>query len=131
MILRESGVYTERLASLSANPHTCRIAVLRGLLKPHLMVTHRVWFRQQKLYIVGCMSMRYTDAQELCAEVKEDYLLKATTKLVDNVLADGAVLVENNKLKRNLVSQYVIALTEVNQVLDDLSHKFWVNFEDK
>ncbi len=77
------------------------------------------------------MSMRYTDAQELCAEVKEDYLLKATTKLVDNVLADGAVLVENNKLKRNLVSQYVIALTEVNQVLDDLSHKFWVNFEDK
>ena len=77
------------------------------------------------------MSMRYTDAQELCAEVKVDYLFKATTKLVDNVLADGAVLVENNKLKRNLVSQYVIALTEVNQVLDDLSHKFWVNFEDK
>jgi hypothetical protein len=95
------------------------------------MVTHRVWFRQQQLYIGGYMSMRYTDAQELCAEVKEDYLLKATTKLVDNVLADGAVLVENNKLKRNLVSQYVIALTEVNQVLDDLSHKFWVNFEDK
>ena len=75
--------------------------------------------------------MRYTDAQELCAEVKVDYLFKATTKLVDNVLADGAVLVENDKLKRNLVSQYVIALTEVNQVLDDLSHKFWVNFEDK
>ena len=75
--------------------------------------------------------MRYTDAQELCAEVKVDYLFKATTKLVDNVLADGAVLVENNKLKRNLVSQYVIALTEVNPVLDDLSHKFWVNFEDK
>ena len=77
------------------------------------------------------MSMRYTDAQELCAEVKVDYLFKATTKLVDNVLADGAVLVEDDKLKRNLVSQYVIALTEVNQVLDDLSHKFWVNFEDK
>ena len=75
--------------------------------------------------------MRYTDAQELCAEVKVDYLFKATTKLVDNVLADGAVLVEDDKLKRNLVSQYVIALTEVNQVLDDLSHKFWVNFEDK
>ena len=77
------------------------------------------------------MSMRYTDAQELCAEVKVDYLFKATTKLVDNVLADGAVLVEDDKLKRNLVTQYVIALTEVNQVLDDLSHKFWVNFEDK
>ena len=75
--------------------------------------------------------MRYTDAQELCAEVKVDYLFKATTKLVDNVLADGAVLVEDDKLKRNLISQYVIALTEVNQVLDDLSHKFWVNFEDK
>ncbi len=75
--------------------------------------------------------MRYTDAQELCAEVKVDYLFKATTKLVDNVLADGAVLVEDDKLKRNLVTQYVIALTEVNQVLDDLSHKFWVNFEDK
>jgi hypothetical protein len=77
------------------------------------------------------MSMRYTDAQELCAEVKVDYLFKATTKLVDNVLADGAVLVEDDKLKRNLVTQYVIALTEVNQVLDDLIHKFWVNFEDK
>ena len=75
--------------------------------------------------------MRYTDAQELCAEVKVDYLFKATTKLVENVLADGAVLVEDDKLKRNLVTQYVIALTEVNQVLDDLSHKFWVNFEDK
>ena len=75
--------------------------------------------------------MRYTDAQELCAEVKVDYLFKATTKLVDNVLADCALLVEDDKLKRNLVSQYVIALTEVNQVLDDLSHKFWVNFEDK
>jgi len=70
------------------------------------------------------MSMRYTDAQELCAEVKVDYLFKATTKLVDNVLADGAVLVEDDKLKRNLVTQYVIALTEVNQVLDDLIHKF-------
>ena len=77
------------------------------------------------------MSMRYTEAQGLCAEAKVDYLFKATTKLVDNVLADGAVLVEDDKLKRNLVSQYVIALTEVNQVLDDLSHKFWVNFEDK
>ncbi len=77
------------------------------------------------------MSMRYTDAQELCAEVKVDYLFKATTKLVDNVLADGAVLVEDDKLKCNLVTQYVIALTEVNQVLDDLIHKFWVNFEDK
>ena len=75
--------------------------------------------------------MRYTDAQELCVEVKVDYLFKATTKLVDNVLADGAVLVEDDKLKRNLVTQYVIALTEVNQVLDDLSHRFWVNFEDK
>ena len=75
--------------------------------------------------------MRYTDAQELCVEVKVDYLVKATAKLVDNVLADGAVLVEDDKLKRNLVTQYVIALTEVNQVLDDLSHKFWVNFEDK
>ena len=75
--------------------------------------------------------MRYTDAQELCAEVKVVYLFKTTTKLVENVLADGAVLVENDKLKRNLVSQYVIALTEVNQVLDDLSQKFWVNFEDK
>ncbi len=77
------------------------------------------------------MSMRYTDAQELCAEVKEDYLFKATTKLVDNVLADGAVLVEDDKLKRNLVTQYVVSMIEVNQVLDDLSHKFWVNFEDK
>ena len=75
--------------------------------------------------------MRYTDAQELCVEVKVDYLFKATTKLVDNVLADGAVLVEDDKLKRNLVTQYVIALTEVNQVLDDLIHKFWENFEDK
>ena len=75
--------------------------------------------------------MRYTDAQELCAEVKVDYLFKATTKLVDNVLADGAVLVEDDKLKRNLVSQYVVSMIEVNQVLDDLSHKFWVNFEDK
>ena len=75
--------------------------------------------------------MRYTDAQELCAEVKVDYLFKATTKLVDNVLADGAVLVEDDKLKRNLVSQYVVSMIEVNQVLDDLSQKFWVNFEDK
>ena len=77
------------------------------------------------------MSMRYTDAQKLCAEVKEDYLFKATTKLVDDVLADGAVLVESDKLKRNLISQHVVTMIEVNQVLDDLSHKFWVNFEDK
>ena len=75
--------------------------------------------------------MRYTDAQELCAEVKVDYLFKATTKLVDNVLADGAVLVENDKLKRNLIEHAVTTIIEVNQVLDDLSHKFWVNFEDK
>ena len=75
--------------------------------------------------------MRYTDAQELCAEVKEDYLFKATTKLVDNVLADGAVLVEDDKLKRNLISEHVVSMIEVNQVLDDLSHRFWVNFEDK
>ena len=60
MILRESGVYTERLASLSANPHTCRIAVLRGLLKPHLMVTHRVWLRQQQLYKGECMNRSTT-----------------------------------------------------------------------
>jgi hypothetical protein len=75
--------------------------------------------------------MRYTEAQELCAEAKVDYLFKATTKLVDDVLADGAVLVESDKLKRNLISQHVVTMIEVNQVLDDLSHKFWVNFEDK
>ena len=60
MILRESGVYTERLVSLSANPYTCRIAVLRGLLKPHLMVTHRVWLRQQQLYIGDYMNRSTT-----------------------------------------------------------------------
>ena len=75
--------------------------------------------------------MRYTDAQELCAEVKVDYLFKTTTKLVENVLADGAVLVENDKTKRNLISEYVVTMIEVNQVLDDLSRRFWVNFEDK
>ena len=75
--------------------------------------------------------MRYTDAQELCVEVKVDYLFKATTKLVDDVLADGAVLVESDKLKRNLISQHVVTMIEVNQVLDDLIHKFWENFEDK
>ena len=77
------------------------------------------------------MSMRYTEAQGLCAEAKVDYLFKATTKLVDDVLADGAVLVESDKLKRTLISQHVVTMIEVNQVVDDLIHKFWENFEDK
>ena len=83
MILRESGVYTERLASLSANPHTCRIAVLRGLLKPHLMVTHRVWFRQQQLYIGDYMNRSTTYLRKnIDLDTLEDMSKKDVAELI-------------------------------------------------
>ena len=83
MILRESGVYTERLASLSANPHTCRIAVLRGLLKPHLMLTHRVWFRQQQLYIGDYMNRSTTYLRKnIDLDTLEDMSKKDVAELI-------------------------------------------------
>ena len=107
MILRESGDYTERLASSSANPYSCRIAVLRGLLKPHLMVTHRVWFRQHKLYIGECMNRsniylkKNIDLDALEDKSKQE-IAELILKVYDRTYSTtrqkiGEILMEDNK----------------------------------
>ena len=107
MILRESGDYTERLASSSANPYSCRIAVLRGLLKPHLMVTHMVWFRQQQLYIGDYMNRSTTylkkniDLDALEDKSKQE-IAELILKVYDRTYSTtrqkiGEILMEDNK----------------------------------
>ena len=74
------------------------------------------------------MSMRYTEAQAMCIEAKEEFLWQHTKSLVDAVRNEsGKTMYE----VRKLVDEYVKTLSIVNGVLDKLHHDFWVVHEDK
>ena len=76
------------------------------------------------------MTMRYTDAQALCVEAKQKYLWDSTKELVDEVVNDASYSEVPYK-KEKLLEKHFRTMAVVNRVLDELSHEFWVVYEDK
>ena len=74
--------------------------------------------------------MRYTDAQALCVEAKQKYLWDSTKELVDEVVNDASYSEVPYK-KEKLLEKHFRTMAVVNKVLDELSHEFWVVYEDK